>query len=625
MRKNLHLPRGVILLTDITVVMVAVGIAYLVRFNFTIPDRELEHMPRAMGIVMALRLISFILAGTHLGMVRFTGLRDITRIFLVNLAISILLSGLNVLTFYFVHGRFVVPFSIIIIEFLVTSTAMVFLRLLAKVTLLGTGQSSVTTGGAIIYGADQAGIFTLNALQRSNSQTQRVVAFVDDNPSKTGSRIEGIPIHSPSELADLFEQHKARLLIIATGKLPPEKKKPAIETALRVGARVLNVPPVSQWINGELSFNQIRDISIEDLLGRDVIETNSTVVDQQLEGKTILITGAAGSIGSEIARQILQKKTGQVIMLDMAETPLFYLEQECQEKFSDRKPVCILGDVRDSVSMRRLFEEFRPQLVFHAAAYKHVPLMDKNPLQAAGTNILGTRILADLAIAYGVEKFIMVSTDKAVNPTNVMGASKRAAEIYIQAMNNDTTRFITTRFGNVLGSNGSVVSIFRKQIEERKPIPVTHPDIVRYFMTIPEACRLVLEAAAMGNGGEIYVFDMGQPVRILDLAKKMIQLYGLELDRDIRILFTGLRPGEKLFEELLATAENTLPTHHPKIMIGKTRPMNTPEVSQHMENFRTHLENNDAASLVREMKKMIPEYISQNSEFEKLDAGQETA
>ena len=383
---------------------------------------------------------------------------------------------------------------------------------------------------------------------------------------------------------------------------------------------MLSVPPVSKWINGELSLNQLKSIQIEQLLERNAIKLDVSLIEQQLQNKVILVTGAAGSIGSELVRQILHFNPKKVVLLDNAESPLHEISLELSEKYTDEKFEVVMGDVRNPDRMRNVFNSFKPQVVYHAAAYKHVPMMENNPSESILTNVLGTKIVADLAVEFKIEKFVLISTDKAVNPTNVMGASKRIAEIYTQSLGKKTgIKFITTRFGNVLGSNGSVIPRFRKQIEQGGPITVTHPDITRFFMTIAEASQLVLEAGCMGEGGEIFVFDMGKQIKIVDLARKMIQLSGLNEERDIKIVYTGLRPGEKLYEELLASAENTMPTHHPQILIGKVKQYNFEEIAQKIETLISLFHSQNNIDSVTAMKNLVPEFKSNNSVFAKLD------
>jgi FlaA1/EpsC-like NDP-sugar epimerase len=395
-----------------------------------------------------------------------------------------------------------------------------------------------------------------------------------------------------------------------------------VESSLQHKIRVLNVPPVKSWINGELSFKQIRKVNIEDLLGREPIQLNLDQIKQELQGKTILVTGAAGSIGSELVRQILPFQPALLVMVDIAESPLYELELEIKDnpETAHQRFETVIGDIRNVDRMRNVFTTFRPEIIFHAAAYKHVPVMELNPSESILNNVMGTKIIADLALEFNTRKFVMISTDKAVNPTNIMGATKRIAEIYTQSMNSlGKTRFITTRFGNVLGSNGSVIPRFKKQIESGQPITVTDPNITRFFMTISEASQLVLEAATMGKGGEIFIFDMGKPVRIDDLARKMIQLSGLELGKDIQINYTGIRPGEKLYEELLANEENTLPTHHRKIMIAKVKEYDFPTVSADIQELIGLFNSQNNEAIVRKMKAIVPEFLSKNSTYEQLD------
>ena len=384
--------------------------------------------------------------------------------------------------------------------------------------------------------------------------------------------------------------------------------------------KVKSVPSVEDWFDGNFSPQQIKDVNINDLLGRNPIELPKKNIQKDIQNKTILVTGAAGSIGSEIVRQLLKLQPKKVILLDQAESALYDLNQDLIRKNKSKNIEIIVGDITRKERVTNIFKSYHPEIIFHAAAYKHVPLMENNPTESIRTNLLGTKIIADLAVAYNIQKFILVSTDKAVNPTNVMGASKRSAEMYCQALNQEhKTKFIITRFGNVLGSNGSVIPLFKKQINGGGPITVTHPNVTRFFMTIKEACQLVLEASSMGDGGEIFVFDMGESIKIIDLAHKMIQLAGLKIDKDIKIKIIGLRPGEKMFEETLNINESTSKTHHPKILIGKVSVVNLSEINKSIEKLIMFIKTQQNDEIIKQMKEIIPEYVSNNSEFSKFD------
>ncbi|HRH39350.1 MAG TPA: nucleoside-diphosphate sugar epimerase/dehydratase, partial [Flavobacteriales bacterium] len=427
----------------------------------------------------------------------------------------------------------------------------------------------------------------------------------DDDMRKAGKRLEGVMIHSTSGIADLLKNEDVAQVIIAIGKPDADNRRQVVEASMAAKARVLTIPPVNDWINGQLSAGQIQEVRIEDLLGRAVIRLDQGEVRALVAGKRVLVTGAAGSIGSELVRQLAEMSPASLVLVDIAESGLYDVEMELVGKKRNAGLHVLVADVRDEVRMRGIFTTHRPQLVLHAAAYKHVPLMEAQPTEAIRTNVVGTRTVAQLAREHGAERFVLISTDKAVNPTSVMGASKRAAEMVVGGIaQSGSTVFVTTRFGNVLGSSGSVIPLFRKQIEAGGPLTVTHPEVTRFFMTIPEACRLVLEAAAMGKGGEIYVFDMGQPVRIADLAEKMIRLSGKEPGVDIEVVYTGLRPGEKLYEELLSTSENTVPTHHPRILIGRVAPVD-PAVVDGTINALVHADN---GAIVPALQQLIPEY-----------------
>ncbi|MBN3035006.1 MAG: polysaccharide biosynthesis protein [Bacteroidales bacterium] len=613
-------PRWLIFLIDITIVLFSLVLAYMLRFNFHIPEGELKYLPEVAGIILAVRGASFILARTYAGIIRYTSTQDAVRIFLVILAGSLLFAILNLITYHFINQRFIIPFSIIIIEFITVIFSMTTFRILVKIAYLEMVNPSGRRTRVIIFGAGEAGLITKRALDRDAGTHFKVAAFIDDDPRKHGKKLEGVTIHHPARLPELIRDQGADHVIIAIQQLKPERRQQIAEVCLERGIRVLSVPPVSHWINGQLSANQIRAMRIEDLLEREVIRLDEHKVSKELQGTRIMVTGAAGSIGSELVRQIIRYGPEMLLMIDQAESELFELDIELNDHHPDASYTIAVGDICNESRMDQLIRSHRPDIIYHAAAYKHVPMMEGNPAEAIITNVKGTRILADLAVKHGIRKFIMISTDKAVNPTSVMGASKRIAEIYTQSLNKTSqTQFITTRFGNVLGSNGSAVNLFRKQIEKGGPVTVTHREVTRFFMTIPEACQLVLEAGVMGQGGEIFLFDMGQPVRITDLAKKMIRLAGLEIGRDIEIRYTGLRPGEKLYEELLTSEENSLPTHHPRIMIGKVREYDIQEISNRISLLIQEASGGDDDRTVRAMKSIVPEYISQNSKFNVLD------
>ena len=609
-----------IFLIDMLIVSGSVILAYLLRFNFSIPASELKPFPQVIGCILIVRALSFFIARSYAGIIRYTTTSDALRVVVTILSGSVIFGLINIITYFVINRFFLIPFSIIIIDFLITCMAMIVFRLVVKIAFIELQRPERTQVNVIIYGAGEAGITAKRVLDRDVSTKYKLMAFLDDDPGKIGKKLEGIDIVSPEKLNDLLELHSIEQLILAIQQFSAERKQELVDLCLVHNVKVLTVPPMIKWINGELSFNQIKKIRIEDLLERDEIHLDDHKIRSELTGHTILITGAAGSIGSELARQVMKYHPLNLVLLDQAETEMHQLELEFNETFTDSHPRFLIGDIRNNFRMENIFREFKPSIIYHAAAYKHVPVMENNPAEAILTNVNGTRILADLAIKYLAKKFIMISTDKAVNPTSVMGASKRIAEIYIQSLNkNGQLRFITTRFGNVLGSNGSVIPLFRSQIEKGGPVTVTHPDITRYFMTIPEACALVLEAGSMGKGGEIFIFDMGKSVRIVDLAKRMISLSGLTLGKDIQIKFTGLRPGEKLYEELLNSKENNIPTHHPRILIAKVREYNIEQVSSGIDELIELSVSGKEREVVQKMKAIVPEFKSQNSIFEELD------
>ncbi len=613
-------PRWLIFLIDISIVIFSVLLAYLLRFNFAIPDVEYKPLPVVLGYVIVVRSVSFLIARSYAGIIRYTNIADTLRIFTMIFLGSIILGVTNIFTYFLVYHRFLIPYSIIIIDLLITSMLMVMFRMLVRIVFLEFEHPERAKANVIIYGAGETGITAKRTLERDEGTKFTVLAFLDDNPAKIGKKLEGIDIMDPDKIDNLLETNTIEHLILGDHTLDPIHKQELADKCLAHNVKILNIPPMIKWINGELSFNQIKKINIEELLERSEIKLDEHRISNDLQGKVILISGACGSIGSELVRQITKYMPKQLVLLDQAETPLHYLESECFELYPKVDMEFIIVDICNEARMEKIFSHFLPEIVFHAAAYKHVPMMENNPSEAIVNNVLGTKIMADLSLKYGVRKFIMISTDKAVNPTSVMGASKRIAEIYVQALNQkNSTRFITSRFGNVLGSNGSVIPLFKSQIEKGGPLTITHPDITRFFMTIPEACQLVLEASVIGKDGEIFIFDMGNSVKIVDLAKKMIKLSGLTLGKDIQIKFTGLRPGEKLYEELLNKEENTLPTHHPLILIAKVKEYGLEEVTREITELTGMVKTQSNFDIVKKMKEIVPEYRSQNSVYEQLD------
>ncbi len=613
-----HLPRWFILFIDLFLCFSSLVLAYLLRFNFSIPASERVTFVYVFPFVLSLRFISFYVSGLYRNIIRYTGSRDVQQIVIILSVVSMLFAVSNIVVYSTPWKHYLVPYTIIVIEFMSSSFILISARLIYKAMYSDDFATVREKRAVIIYGADDEGLITKRAIERDASKYS-ILAFLDDDRNKWNKRLEGIPVYSAAKLKDLVKENNVAHLVLSKD-IGVERKKEMADICLENGTKILNVPPISHWINGELSFKQIKKIQIEELLQRDPIVLDNDKINKQLHGKTILVTGAAGSIGSQLVRQIIPFNPRTIILADQAESPLYDLQMELKEIESPPPVKIYVADICNLKRMNNIFGSNKPEIVFHAAAYKHVPLMEDNPAEAVLINVEGTKCIADLSMQYGVEKFVMISTDKAVNPTGVMGASKRIAEIYIQTLNQQKkTRFITTRFGNVLDSNGSVIPRFRQQIEKGGPVTITHPDITRFFMTIPEACRLVLEAGCMGTGGEIYVFDMGKSLKIADLAKRMIQLSGLSLGKDIQIVYTGLRPGEKLYEELLLNSENSLPTHHPRIMIAKVKENDFSIVAAQIKDLTGLLDGQNDMSLVKKMKEIVPEFISNNSVFAQLD------
>lgn len=617
---NRNAPSWIILSIDLAITVISLLSAYFLRFNFNIPEEEYLRFSYVFTYVLFFRMFFFLVFRSQRSIIRHTNLKDLQKLYLSITSGTVVMGALNLIIHYLFGFEFVVPFSVLLIEYVLTYFFTASFRAAIRLIFQEFNTSGKNRSKVVIIGAGESGITTKNALDRAKDNNYEIVAFVENDPRKVGKTLEDVKIIHEDRLIDLLKSEKPERMIITLRQIDDEKLKSLIETGLEYNVEVQNIPPVEQWINGELSTRQIKNVRIEDLLGRKQIVLEQDKISQQLKDKIVLVTGAAGSIGSGLVQQIAPFYPDKIIMLDQAETPLYELELQMINRYGRSSIEPVIGDITDPVRMRRLFELFKPQIVYHAAAYKHVPVMEENPSEAIRTNVGGTKILVDLSDEYGVEDFVMISTDKAVNPTNVMGSSKRIAEIYAQVKNtNSTTRYITTRFGNVLGSSGSVVPLFRKQIEEGGPVTVTHPEITRFFMTIQEACQLVLEAGMMGKGGEIFVFDMGQSVKILELAEKMIKLSGFEPERDIKVKFTGLRPGEKLYEELLANEENTTKTHHPQIMIAKVREYDEKTVMKMIDQLLESYASQNNFEIVRWMKRIVPEFNSKNSIYSKID------
>lgn len=617
------LSRQWILLVDMVIVLLAYFLAiFLLAFEST-GAMVIFDMKR-IWFVPVVYFVAFLLTKTYDGMLRYAGFNDIRKIFyacfgsLLFLIFSkLVLEKVAPSVVKNIYPRYVT----IIYHFLITVVVMIIMRFTVRRLYNEIYKNAGEKTNALIYGAGDGGTVLMRTLSQDTSSKFRIMAFVDDDPKRINLRINTIKVYSPDEAMteEFVKTHNINVMILAIPSLNEERKKELIRKGLALNLSVKSIPAFDKWVDGKITTNQIQDVKIEDLLGRKPIILGKTNVIHELNDKVVLVTGAAGSIGSEICRQVMHYNPKQLIMLDQAESPMydFQFEMNNNPDFAEIKDrmAFVITNVKDPKRMREVFEKYHPQVVYHAAAYKHVPFMEENAYEAVFVNVFGTKLVADLAIEFGVEKFVMISTDKAVNPTNVMGATKRIAEVYTQSRKSDT-KFITTRFGNVLGSNGSVVPLFRKQIEKGGPITVTDRRITRFFMTIPEACSLVLEASSIGGGGDIFVFDMGEKVKIWDLAERMRQLAGRP---DIEIIETGLRPGEKLYEEVLATEENTIKTENEKIMHAVVRKYEATDVDNMIAKLHDELETCDPMKIVAQMKVIVPEFKSNNSVFCQLD------
>ncbi|MEL1243403.1 nucleoside-diphosphate sugar epimerase/dehydratase [Flavobacterium sp. DGU11] len=623
-----YLPRWIILLIDLLVISITGLLTYLVIHRTGVlyikPDLYIISIP----VYLFVSLLSFRAFRTYSGIIRHSSYIDAVKIFFSQFTSATLLLAFNSI-YKSTTGDLLYLNIGLFINAIFSFTSLFIYRVLIKQFFENYLNSSKSQNlvKAIIYGTDANAIAVANALKSEIPTRFKLVGFVDKYSQNKSKMILGLPIlQHKKRISVLMRIFKAEALIIADKSLSKDEKLAIVDECLEFNYKVYTVPLITDWEDQKEISKKVKNFQIQDLLERKPIVLDNNMISSQLKGKTVLITGAAGSIGSEIVRQVIQFNPTNVIMLDQAETPLHHLSLEMQKVDTNSNICSVISDVRNRTALNEVFKKYRPDVVYHAAAYKHVPLMEENPSQAIFVNVLGTKNVADLSFEYKVDSFVMVSTDKAVNPSNVMGASKRIAEKYVQSLHHKLTidgnskiKFITTRFGNVLGSNGSVVPLFTKQIEAGGPITLTHPDIIRYFMTIPEACQLVLEAGAMGRGGEIYIFDMGKPVKIIDLAKKMIRLAGFIPDKDIEIKIVGLRPGEKLYEELLNDTAKTLPTHHEKIMIAQEIFENFNELGGLTDDLISTAEKYSNDDIVVKMKQIVPEFISMNSEFASLD------
>ncbi len=617
------LPSWVILLGDIFITITAIVLSFMLRFSPIEVEMRGNEVLWAMGIMTAFNLLYFKAFRTYSNVLRLSSFTDMLHI-TAALICSFFSTAVLALISQFGFGFTIVDNGVMVISYIVMFVLMTLMRMTIKTMNDAFNEDRIETCNTFVFGTKLAGVNIAKAIRTARPNKFHLKGFIADDPAMKGKVMMGVNVYLNDEtLMDHIRENHVDAIIVSPSKADHLKRTDIADRLLEENVSIYLAPDITDDWQGVQHVGQIRQVQIEDLLGRDPIQINMQKIGSHLEGKRVLITGAAGSIGSEIMRQVAAFNPYQLILVDQAETPLHSLRLELHAKWSYLEAPTIVADITNEKRMEEIFDRFRPEYVFHAAAYKHVPMMEDNVSEAIQNNVKGTKVVADLAVKYGVSRFVMVSTDKAVNPSNVMGCSKRICEIYVQALakkiqkdHSAPTQFITTRFGNVLGSNGSVIPLFRQQIERGGPVTVTHPDIIRYFMTIPEACQLVLEAGSMGNGGEIFIFDMGQPVKILDLAKKMIRLSGRP---DIKVEFTGLRHGEKLYEELLATKENTKPTCHDKIMIANVREYDFEDISDDINNLIRASYSFEPMRIVACMKDIVPEFHSLNSPYSILD------
>lgn len=626
-----YLPRWGVLLFDIVLCIMAYAISIAIGSRlFTYTGDSLISFGTQAAAQIAVQIVCFWIFHTYSGIIRYSTFLDIIKVLLSVVSTSIILVIVNLVCDWHIDGK---PFlnTVLLIYIPMAFIFLVCFRIGVKTiydsVMLNFGNSKKV----FVYGTKSAGQAIAKMLRSYGAASQyRPIGFISDGKSMQVMSIQGLPVYLMNEkIISIMKRKGVEDVIVSPIKMKEINPAQDLQIFLKNDIHILTTPAMSEWDqdkDAEMHIGRIETIHIEDLLERPTIDINTENVSAIIHNKVVLITGAAGSIGSEIVRQVLAFQPTAAILLEQAESPLHDLRMDLRKQFPDETFIPVIADVRNRDKLQQVFEEYHPDVVFHAAAYKHVPLMEEFPNEAVQANVLGTKNMADLSVQYGVQRFVMISTDKAVNPTNVMGASKRIAEIYVQSLfkklqsqNPDCTKFITTRFGNVLGSNGSVIPYFKKQIADGGPVTVTHPDIIRFFMTIPEACTLVLEAATLGDGGEIFVFDMGHPVKIVDLARNMIRLAGYRPDIDIPITFTGLRPGEKLYEEVLNQKETTLPTSNNKIMIARVRETEYELANKQIQELIELSGHGNSMKTVAQMKAIVPEFRSKNSIYEQLD------
>ncbi|MCX6254669.1 MAG: nucleoside-diphosphate sugar epimerase/dehydratase [Bacteroidia bacterium] len=613
--KNHSLPRWLVLVIDITTVFLTFLFSYMLRYNLEPLSFSLLLAIKQGLMVCVIYLVFMLLFKSYSGLLRQTTIKDTFIIAVTNTAAFAVLFIITLGSRKFIWNPFFnVPLSILMIHYGTVTVSLIFFRVFIKMFYVFVSVPSSSRKNVLIYGSGETGIIVKRVIESDPRSGYQLKGFIDDNIKLQGKKVDGFPVFSERVLTKEFvEAEGIKVFIFAIKDISVTRKKDVLESLIDLGLEILDTPSFDKWLNGNLQVKQLRKVQLEDLLGREPITLDLMRIEKGLKGKTILVTGAAGSIGSEIVRQLTYYNYKQLVLIDQAETPSFYLNNELMDKFPDCRYKLIVGDVTNELKMDFIFKKYHPEIVFHAAAYKHVPVMEKNPHEAFRVNVGGTKIISELAIKYKAEKFVMISSDKAVNPTNVMGATKKVCELLVQAQarrSETNTKFVTTRFGNVLGSNGSVIPLFKKQIAEGGPVTITDPEITRFFMTIPEACQLVLEAGFMGNGGEIFIFDMGKSIKILDIATKLIHLSGLVPYKDIEIKFIGLRPGEKLFEELFSDNEQQLPTHNPKISIARVADEDFDSILPKINDALITIYKKSGPEVVEAIKEIVPGYTS---------------